>query len=112
MYCLKCGKDTKGDHVFCQSCIEIMDKYPVKADAHVQLPNRSATSAQRRSGKKRHLVTPDEQIATLQKRVRRLALLALVLILLLSASVVVIARLSKENENLQPTAQYSVSDVL
>ena len=71
MNCIKCGKDTKSEQIFCQQCLEVMEKYPVKPDVHVQLPNRPAVPAQKRSGKKRLLASADEQLAVLQKRSRR-----------------------------------------
>ena len=111
MYCLKCGKDTKGEAVFCQSCLEVMDKYPVKPDVHVQLPNR-ANAGQKRSGKKRIQFSADEQLVILRRRMRKVVALVLLLIILLSASVAAIIHLMGENEALQPSASYTNSDLL
>lgn len=73
MNCIKCGKDTKSEQIFCQQCLEMMEKYPVKPDVHIQLPNRPAVLPPKRSGKKRLLLSADEQLAVLQKRTRRQA---------------------------------------
>ena len=38
--CLKCGKKTEEQAVFCNECLEIMDKYPVKPGTVIHLPHR------------------------------------------------------------------------
>ncbi len=93
MNCIKCGKDTKSEHIFCQQCLDGMDKYPVKPDVHVQLPNRPATPSQKRSGKKRILLTTDEQVVALQKRTRRMAVWIAMLCLLLGAAAATIVHI-------------------
>ena len=40
MNCLKCGRETQEDNVFCQACLLEMQKYPVHADTVVLLPRR------------------------------------------------------------------------
>ena len=89
MACMKCGKKTKDDQVFCPDCLKVMEAYPVKRDIHIQLPNRPTHPVSKRSGKKRRNLTPEEQVAYLQSRVRRqkftIALLFLLLICALIA---------------------------
>lgn len=43
--CLKCGKKTEGSNVFCSSCLEVMDRYPVKPGTVASIPSRPAASA-------------------------------------------------------------------
>ncbi len=38
--CLKCGKKTDGSNVFCSSCLEVMDTYPIKPGTVVQIQER------------------------------------------------------------------------
>ncbi len=38
--CLKCGKKTEGQAVFCNECLVIMEQYPVKPGTVVHLPRR------------------------------------------------------------------------
>jgi len=65
MICLKCGKKTKEDHVFCDKCLTTMEAYPVKPDVHIQLPNRSAAAAAKKAGPKRRQLTAEEQVVQL-----------------------------------------------
>ena len=83
MICLKCGKKTKEDHVFCDKCLTTMDAYPVKPDVHIQLPNRSAAAAAKKAGPKRRQLTAEEQVVQLNRSVRILSLVVVVLVLLL-----------------------------
>lgn len=100
MNCIKCGKDTKSERIFCQQCLDVMEKYPVKADIHVQLPNRDAGASQRRTGKKR-LLTADDQILALQKKVRRQTVFSVLLFILLAAAVGTIVYLVRTDDVLQ-----------
>ena len=83
MHCLKCGKETKNEQVFCPQCLAVMEVYPVKADVHIQLPNHANRELLKKSGKKRRSPSSEEQLATLRRRNRRLmaALLAMALLL-------------------------------
>ena len=81
MVCLKCGKNTTNEQVFCDQCLAVMDAYPVKPDMHIQLPNRA--SADKKPGKKKRAPSPEELVILLRRKQRRLkwaiALLALAL---------------------------------
>lgn len=83
MGCLKCGKKTNDERVFCDDCLSIMEAYPVKPDVHVQMPNRPAAITVKKSGRKRRPPTPEEQVTLLRSRVRRLRALVVLLIALL-----------------------------
>ena len=49
--CLKCGKKTGGNSVFCDDCLAVMDRYPVKPGTVVHIPTRpAAPAAKARSG--------------------------------------------------------------
>ena len=41
MQCLRCGRETENDHVFCFLCESVMVKHPVKANTVVTIPERS-----------------------------------------------------------------------
>ena len=82
MYCLKCGKDTKKEQVFCDSCLQGMLPYPVKPDVVVNIPHREPMVIKKQSGRKRPQ-SPEEQVVQLRKTARGLAWLALILFLLL-----------------------------
>ena len=41
MRCMKCGREIPEQQAFCETCLEEMEKHPVKANAIVQLPPRT-----------------------------------------------------------------------
>ena len=86
MQCLKCGKDTKSEQVFCTRCLAGMEDYPVKPDVHIQLPKQTDRDLSKKSAKKRRPLSPDEQITLLRKRNRRLIATVLALAILLCAA--------------------------
>lgn len=49
MACLRCGKKTDENQIFCPECLEIMEKQPVKPDTPIQIPNRASRSLQKRT---------------------------------------------------------------
>ncbi len=91
MACLKCGKKTKGEQSFCPRCLEVMEGYPVKADVHIQLPNRPETSG-KKAPRKRRILSYEEATILWRKRTRRLAAVVLVLAILLGAAAFLLVR--------------------
>ena len=85
MACLKCGKKTADEQVFCPACLAVMEAYPVKPILHIQLPNHKERPLPKRSGRKRLALTLEEQLALLKKRQSRLLSLVALLLLLLGA---------------------------
>lgn len=83
MSCLKCGKKTAETQVFCDSCLEGMEAYPVKPDIYIQLPNRPAPVQQKKSSRRRRALPPEEQVTVLSRRNRRLVVAVVLLSLLL-----------------------------
>lgn len=87
MTCMKCGREIAPEQVFCDGCLEVMEKYPVKRDAAIHLPNRKAQlSSKKQSGRRRQL-PPEEQVVFLRKRLRRSRAAIVVLCLLLVVAV-------------------------
>lgn len=86
MRCIKCGKETQDNHVFCESCLVVMDHYPVKPDAAIHLPNRQEVTATKKTTQKKKALSPEEQVLRLKKANRRLHLWFWILLLLLIAS--------------------------
>lgn len=84
MNCLKCGKATKGEQVFCDACLQVMDAYPIKSDTPIYLPKRNdhQTSPKKPAHRKK-AVPAEEQILHLKAANRRLVLTVLGLILAL-----------------------------
>lgn len=81
MYCMKCGQEIEADQVFCEDCRAEMEKYPVKPNTLVQIPNRPKKHAAKKA--RVRWESAEEQVAALKKRCRRLVA-ALVLMFLLS----------------------------
>ena len=71
MQCMKCGVDVPEGQVFCDKCLEIMDRYPVKPGTPVQILPRTTKD---KSSKKREL-SPEEQLNKQKNLNRRLRLL-------------------------------------
>ena len=85
MWCLKCGKDTKNEQVFCPQCLAGMDAYPVKPDVHIQLPSHNTRDFTKKNAKKKRTPSPEEMVEVLRSRNRRLLALVLALMLALGA---------------------------
>ena len=84
MDCMKCGAQAPEGQVFCDHCLQIMEQYPVKPDAHIHLPKRiSAVEPVKKPGKKKRSLSQEELITSLKLRVLRLRLAAVVLVFLL-----------------------------
>ncbi len=82
MYCLKCGRETDSSHVFCDACLEVMARYPVKADAAVQLPKRALLPDKPPAPKKRPQ-TPEELLSQARSENRKLRRLVVILCLMI-----------------------------
>ena len=74
MYCMKCGRETENETVFCQDCLAEMEKYPVQPGTVVLLPRRREPSMLKKIPK-RHLITMEEQLVFLRKAVMVLSIL-------------------------------------
>ena len=83
MLCVKCGKKTEGDQVFCPHCLEVMEAYPVKSDVHIQLPVRPNAAAQKKQSRRKRPQNKDEEIARLRRKNRWLGFFTVVLLLAL-----------------------------
>lgn len=107
MNCLKCGKKTTDEQVFCDDCLSSMAAYPVKPDVHVQLPNRPVAQAVKKTGRKRRTLTPEDQIVILRWRVRRLIALVLLLAVLLGVVGTILADVVLHHEDLELGKNYT-----
>lgn len=96
MYCLKCGRESIDDQVFCDACLEGMSHYPVKPDTAVNLPSRESPAPVKKQVPRKRPLTPEEQVTRLRKHVRRLTVLLAVLTVVLSLTT---AMLLKEHFN-------------
>ena len=74
MNCMRCGRETQAEDVFCQSCLMDMAKHPIQPGTVVLLPRRREPSVVKKT-MKRHMPSQEEQIKLLRKRVMILTLL-------------------------------------
>ena len=72
MYCLKCGKETTDSHVFCDRCLDTMEKYPVKSGTAVHLPHRDVAAPAKKSAQRKRILSAEEQVVMLKRTTRRL----------------------------------------
>lgn len=82
MHCMKCGRETEHETVFCQNCLLEMEKYPVQPGAVVLLPRRKEPSLLKKMPK-RHIPSAEEQNAKLRKWVMYLTIMLTVCIVLI-----------------------------
>ena len=84
MNCMKCGADTPEGQVFCDHCLSVMEQYPVKPGAHIHLPKQAeASEPAKKPTKKKRTPSPEEQIAALKLKVRRLRRRVVILVFVL-----------------------------
>lgn len=86
MNCMKCGRETPAEQVFCEDCLLEMGKYPVKPGTVVFLPTRRTHTIPKKPPKKR-TVPLEEQIRVLKKRIRSLVIVLLLCVLLILAMI-------------------------
>lgn len=96
MTCMKCGREISADQVFCDGCLKVMEKYPVKPDTAIQLPKRKEQAAAKKQASRKRQLSPEEMVLHLKKQYKRLVFCLVVAILLLAAAVVVIFLQAKE----------------
>lgn len=82
MFCLKCGSETENEQVFCNHCLETMEKHPVKPGTPVKIPYRDTNTASKKLNRRR--------VLTLEEQVIRMRVLVRTLIALLGAITVVL----------------------
>lgn len=82
MNCLKCGRET--NQTFCDSCREVMARYPVKSGTIVQIPKDRSASYTRHNQNRRPRIPPEVQLENQKRTIHRLAwIIALLVVLLL-----------------------------
>lgn len=50
MNCIRCGRETEEDQVFCSACLKDMERHPVNPGTPIQLPKRTKRVAAKRAG--------------------------------------------------------------
>ena len=97
MNCVKCGRETAEEQVFCDVCLGEMENYPVKPGTAVHIPTRNPmTEPKKAHPRRKSVLPPSEQIALLKKKLRRTRILAVVLLLICGSLCLAIGRAVEE----------------
>lgn len=83
MNCMKCGRENGDDQAFCEYCLIEMEHHPVKPGTVILLPTQEPAAPKKPARKKKPLLTPEEQVPGLKKRLWALRITALLLTVLL-----------------------------
>ena len=73
--CMKCGRETKGDAVFCDDCLDHMERHPVPANTLVYVPTEKDRASVKKHSNLPPVVKAEEQVKRLTKKVHVLGLL-------------------------------------
>lgn len=75
MNCIKCGRDLRGEQVFCHECQEGMEHYPVKPGTPVNLPQHTpAQEVKSKPVRGRKILPPEVRIRKQRATIRLLVL--------------------------------------
>ena len=97
MNCMKCGRETADDQVFCAGCLEEMERYPVKPGTVVHIPSRGAEEEVRKvSHRKKPLPSVSEQMIRLRKKLFWTRIILAVMLLLLGVMCFAVGRVMIE----------------
>lgn len=87
VFCLKCGNKIGEKAVFCEQCLKETEHYPVKPDAKIFLPPRTAPSITKKAPPRRKSVTPEEKISRMRKAIQILSIVLAASLIALALSV-------------------------
>lgn len=109
MNCLKCGKETEENQVFCNDCRQIMENYPVKPGTAVYLPHRDPAAQERKMARHREL-TPEETLSQMRGIIRWLTTtVAILTVLLCLVAGLLIHNLDSQSANRTIGRNYTTS---
>ena len=110
MNCLRCGRETSEDHVFCDKCREEMENFPVHPGTAVMLPRRRNDVPAKKSRHHVHQApSPEEQIKKLRKQRAGLSLtVAALAAILVLTSVLLVMKLQEKPA--RPGQNYSAME--
>ena len=89
MYCLRCGKETLENKVFCKSCLDSMEEYPVKAGQPIILPSRPVPVPVKKS-RRAKVMNTEELLDHLRRQLKITGRLWMITVLLLVAAIVLL----------------------
>lgn len=75
MNCMKCGRETKEDAVFCEDCLDHMNRHPVPPNTLVYVPTEKDRATVKKHTVVHPVTTTEDQIKRLNVKVQTLGLL-------------------------------------
>lgn len=102
MYCMKCGKEIPEKQAFCDSCLAVMDQFPVNPGTRVLLPNRDIPTAAKKPPIRKRVLSTEERLTRAKKIIQWLSIVLAAAIVALFLSVVLLI------ETITPEAQSGV----
>ncbi len=105
MQCMKCGKETAANNAFCQDCLAEMEKYPVKPNVTVNLPQRIQQPSVKKKQSWRRAKKPEELLRQKRRLVCWLALTTAACIAAVALCAVLAVKLIEARKELQNVGQ-------
>lgn len=97
MECMKCGRSIEPGTVFCDKCLEGMEKYPVTPGTPINLPRRKSTTIKKANSRRRSL-SHEELVAVQRRTIRHLWLTLICVLLCLVAAIVMMLHFAQNQE--------------
>ena len=111
LHCMKCGKEISEKQVFCDSCLEVMERFPVNPGTRILLPNRSAPAVSKKTASRKRELTAEERLARCRKAIQVLSITLAVAIIALCLSIsLLVDNLISETPNRVIGQNYSTVD--
>ena len=111
LHCMKCGKEINENQVFCDSCLEVMDRFPVKPGTRVLLPNRATPTVSKKTTTRKRVLTLEERLSRSQKAIQVLSIALAVTIFALCLSIsLLVDNMNAETPNRVIGQNYSTVD--
>ena len=85
MNCMKCGRETESDQIFCCTCLLEMEQSPVKPGTVILLPPQKASTPKKQPRKKKIPLTPEESVHKLSKKLLFYRIVAGILAIVVAA---------------------------
>lgn len=109
MYCLRCGKDAPDKHVFCETCLASMEKYPIKPGTSVHLPRKKEAPVVKKTSRRLRSMTAEELVVRMRRALRVMTVLLVISLLLLCVAVGLLLNQHQNPQNAVIGQNYTVT---
>lgn len=96
MNCIRCAKETEENHIFCNECLQDMERHPVDPRTPIQLPHRPEQPVIKRSSFRLAASKWEDKIFRLKHIVAWLVVLNILLVLALIFCVCVMLHITPQ----------------